>query len=254
MVIESLISIKSFRNPLIPFFYSAIISIISVYVSFLIFKGYEGFFVTFFITISLIPFFRKLVYLEIKRTFKGRNIIERFRDVIYFYIVVLLGIVFGLSILYSFLPKEISEQIFQYQIKAIERIRGSFVANDIFLKIFVNNFSVLTLSFILSIIFGFGALLIICWNATVLATAIGMLVKNYGITFFPQAFLIFLPHGILEFIAYFLAGIAGAMLSSASVKFKYSFSSVFFIDSFKIYLLSILILLIAAIVETLALI
>lgn len=252
MVIESLLSLKSFyKNPLVPFFYSAMISIISVYVSYLVFKSYEGFFVTFFISISLIPFFRKIVYLNLKRTIYAKNFFERYYDVIYFYLIVLFGIVFGLSVLYVFLPSEVSKQIFYYQIKAIERIRGNFVVGDTFLKIFINNFSVLTLSFILSIIFGFGAILIISWNATVLAAAIGMLTKNFGLTFYPQAFLIFLPHGTLEFIAYFLAGLAGATLSSASVKFKHSLAFNFFLDSLKIYLVSIFILFIAAIVEVL---
>jgi uncharacterized membrane protein SpoIIM required for sporulation len=158
-------------------------------------------------------------------------------------------------LVYIFLPQEVSSKIFEKQIETIKRIRGMFIGNlfddSIFLKIFFNNLSVLLLSFIFSLLYGFGCLLIISWNATILATAIGMLTKNYGILFYPQAFLIFLPHGSLEFISFFLGGLAGAILSVASSRRKIFEIKKFYLDSFKLLLYSILILLIAAMIETL---
>jgi uncharacterized membrane protein SpoIIM required for sporulation len=249
--------INELKNPIFIFFYSAIISIINIYVSVQIFKNYESFFITFLTTLSLIPFFKKIVDIEVRNTLKIKDtdFFERYFQVICFYLLVLFGLVFGTSLVYIFLPQELSSKIFEKQIETIKRIRGMFIGNlfddNIFLKIFFNNLSVLLLSFIFSLLYGFGCLLIISWNAIILATAIGMLTKNYGIFFYPQAFLIFLPHGSLEFISFFLGGLAGAILSIASSRRKIFQIKKFYLDSFKLLLYSILILLIAAMIETL---
>jgi uncharacterized membrane protein SpoIIM required for sporulation len=251
--------INELKKPIYIFFYSALISIISIYISVKIFKDYESLFITFLITLSLIPFFKKIVNKEVKSTLKisNENFFEKYLNTIYFYLLVLFGLVFGMSLVYIFLPTNVSEKIFEKQVETIKKIRGMFTGslfnNVPVLEIFFHNLSVLLLCFILSLLYGFGSLLIISWNATVLATAIGMLTKNYGIIFYPQAFLTFLPHGTLEFISYFLAGLAGAILSVSSARRKIFEIKKFYRDSFKILLYSILILFIAAIVETLIL-
>jgi len=251
--------ISELKNPLYLFFYSALISIVSIYISVQVFKSYESFFITFLITLSLIPFFKKIIDIEIRRTLKisNKSFFERYYHTIYFYLLVLFGLVFGMSLVYVFLPSNISEKIFEKQIETIKKIKNTFTGNffekNIFFKIFFNNLSVLFLSFLLSLIYGFGSLLIISWNATILATAIGMLTKNYGILFYPQAFLTFLPHGTLEFISFFLAGLSGAILAVASSRRKVFEIKKFYLDSFKLLFFSILILLIAAIIESIIL-
>jgi uncharacterized membrane protein SpoIIM required for sporulation len=251
--------INELKKPVYVFFYSAFISIVSIYISVKVFEKYESFFITFLITLSLIPFFKKIVNKEVKNTLKvsDRNFFERYLNTIYFYLLVLFGLVFGMSLVYIFLPSNISEKIFEKQIEAIKKIRGMFIGNLFnnipLLGIFFHNLSVLFLCFILSLLYGLGSLLIISWNATVLATAIGMLTKNYGIFFYPQAFLTFLPHGMLEFISFFLAGLGGAILSVASARRKIFEIKKFYRDSFKLLLYSILILFVAAIIETLIL-
>ena len=251
--------INELKKPIYVFFYSAFISIVSIYISVKVFEKYESFFITFLITLSLIPFFKKIVNKEVKNTLKvsDKNFFERYLNTIYFYLLVLFGLVFGMSLVYIFLPSNISEKIFEKQIEVIKKIRGMFIGNLFnnipLLGIFFHNLSVLLLCFILSLLYGLGSLLIISWNATVLATAIGMLTKNYGIFFYPQAFLTFLPHGTLEFISFFLAGLAGAILSVASARRKIFEIKKFYRDSFKLLLYSILILFVAAIIETLIL-
>jgi len=251
--------INELKKPIYVFFYSAFISIVSIYISVKVFEKYESFFITFLITLSLIPFFKKIVNKEVKNTLKvsDKKFFERYLNTIYFYLLVLFGLVFGMSLVYIFLPSNISEKIFEKQIEVIKKIRGMFIGNLFnnipLLGIFFHNLSVLLLCFILSLLYGLGSLLIISWNATVLATAIGMLTKNYGIFFYPQAFLTFLPHGMLEFISFFLAGLAGAILSVASARRKIFEIKKFYRDSFKLLLYSILILFVAAIIETLIL-
>lgn len=250
MVLESLISEKTLReNPLLSFFYCSIISIISVYISFVIFKEFVGVFVTFFITITIWPVIRKLIKANMKKSiyrFKD-NFIERHYETFKTFSIVFFGVLFGLTSLFLFLPEEIVNEIFEQQFQTIEQIRGSFVFGKGFLRIFLNNFSVLTLTFILAFIYE-GFLFVFIWNITILAAAIGMFINSYGITGLLLGFITFLPHGIFEFIAYFLGSVCGALLSSYFLKEKYA-SKYILLDSLRLYIFSSILLIIGAIIE-----
>jgi len=250
MVLESLISLKVLKeNIWIAFFYSAIISIISVYVSYIIFKEFAGIFIATFISVSMTPLFKKLLITNMKKEiyrFK-KSFIERHYETLKSFFIIFFGLLFGLTLIFYFLPYEISSQIFKQQIETIEKIRGNFIFGDTFFKIFLNNFSVLTLSFIISFIYG-GFMFVLAWNITVLATAIGMLKKSYGMLFPFPGLIAYFPHGIFEFIAYFLGTFSGLILSSYFLKDKYK-SKYILNDAIKLYLLGIFCLLIGAIIE-----
>ncbi|MEM0324697.1 MAG: stage II sporulation protein M [Candidatus Aenigmatarchaeota archaeon] len=254
MVLESLINEDLLkRNPFIAFLYSSVVSIISVYISYIIFKEFVGIFVTFFISVTLWPLLRKLILLNMKKSiyrFKD-SFIERHYETIKSFLIIFFGILFGLTSLFLFLPKEIVDEIFRQQIDTIEKIRGNFIFGEGFMKIFLNNFGVLTLSFILSFIYG-GILIVLVWNITILAAAIGIMIHSYGIQGILIGFLTFMPHGIFEFIAYFLGTSAGILLSSYFIKKKFN-SKYILIDSIRLYIFGVILLLIGAFIETLLL-
>lgn len=255
MVLESLISEETLRkNFIIAFFYCSIISIISVYISFVVFKEFVGIFVTFFITVTIWPLVKKLILINMKKSiyrFK-ENFFERHKETIQSFLIIFFGILFGLTLLFLFLPKEVVNQIFKQQIETIERIRGNFVFGEGFIKIFLNNFSVLTLAFIISFIYG-GILIVLVWNITVLAAAIGNFIHSYGIFGIIIGLLTFMPHGIFEFIAYFFGTAAGILLSSYFIKKKYG-SKYILLDSIRLYIFGIILLLIGAFIEILLII
>ncbi|MEM5882058.1 MAG: hypothetical protein QXS69_01160, partial [Candidatus Aenigmatarchaeota archaeon] len=163
MVLESLINEKSLKEkPFISFIYSAIISIVSVYISYLVFKEFVGIFVVFFISVAVWPVLRKAILANMKKSiyrFKD-SFFDRHYETFKVFTIVFFGTLFGLTSLFLFLPKEVVNEIFKQQIETIERIRGNFIVGDTFFKIFLNNFSVLTLAFILSFIYG-GILIIL---------------------------------------------------------------------------------------------
>lgn len=252
MVLESLISEKLLiKSSIIAFFYCAIISIISVYISFVIFKEFVGIFITFFITITIWPVVKKIIILNMKKSiyrFK-QSFFERHYETIKAFLIIFFGVLFGLTSLFLFLPKEIVSEIFKQQIETIEKIRGKFIFGEGYIKIFLNNFSVLTLAFILSFIYG-GILIVLVWNITVLAAAIGNFIHSYGISGILIGFLTFMPHGIFEFVAYFFGTSAGILLSSYFIKKKYN-SKYIFLDSLRLYIFGVILLLIGAFIECL---
>ncbi|MGM5483397.1 MAG: stage II sporulation protein M [Nanobdellota archaeon] len=135
--------------------------------------------------------------------------------------------------------------------------------NFIFQHIFFNNFGVLIFIFLTSFIFGAGSIFILAWNASIIGVFIGDSLHrtaNFlsGKVIF--AYLIDIPrivgpllvHGVFEFAGFFCAAIAGGVISVAILKNKVN-SKPFAIvmkDGFELMLLSVLLILIGALLES----
>ena len=114
---------------------------------------------------------------------------------------------------------------------------------------------------IFSFLYGAGAIFILSWNASVLGTAIGNLIRNSisslggGISSYfhaiPLAIGTYLIHGTFEFIAYFLGAIAGGIISAAVA--RHSYDSPKFIevilDSLDLIIFASITLIVAGILE-----
>ena len=79
-----------------------------------------------------------------------------------------------------------------------------------FVSIIGNNFGVLILTLIFSLIFGAGAIFILAWNASVISAAIGIFTR-YSIKDIPFGLLRYMVHGFPEIAAYFITALAGGM-------------------------------------------
>jgi uncharacterized membrane protein SpoIIM required for sporulation len=73
-----------------------------------------------------------------------------------------------------------------------------------------NNFGVLILTLIFSLIFGAGAIFILAWNASVISAAIGIFTR-YDIKDIPFGLMRYMVHGFPEIAAYFITALAGGM-------------------------------------------
>ncbi|MEM2974769.1 MAG: stage II sporulation protein M, partial [Candidatus Micrarchaeia archaeon] len=205
MVLERLVSIRTaVREPGWMLLIGGMISVICLFISFLIFETSVGLFTTFLVTFAMTPFMLNLVTREEeidedKKQIEKLNILQRHKDILKVYTAFFAGMILSLSIVYLVLPDHIAERLFEDQLKEIESIRGGFLFFDDFQKILMNNIGVLFLSFLFSFLFGAGAVFILAWNASVLAAAIGMAAKSIGgLKGFPLAILMFFPHGSLE--------------------------------------------------------
>jgi len=200
----------------------------------------------------LVTFINSMLFLEEKETeFEmNKSFWERHGDVISAFASMFIGMTMAMSIAYIILPEEVSQKVFNEQIREINIIQGRFTFGSQFLEIVVNNFSVLSLSFLLSFLIGTGAILILSWNASVLAAAIGMVAKSLGgLHGLPLAIMTFLPHGIFEITAYFIGAIGGGLISAAIAR-KHSKFGLIVKDAFMLFIIAILMLFIGGIIET----
>jgi len=223
LVLEKLISVReAVRNPSWLLLISGIVSVTCLFISFIVFPQSVGIFTTFLITLAMTPFMVNLMsYEEVKEEEmiekkKNLNIFQRNREILLVYTALFCGIVISLVIIFLVLPETVAEKLFNEQMDEIARIRGSVIFVDTVQKIFANNIGVLFLAFLFSFLFGSGAIFVLAWNASILSTAIGLTAKSLGgLRAVPLAVLTYFPHGSLEILAYFMAGVAGGAISVA---------------------------------------
>jgi uncharacterized membrane protein SpoIIM required for sporulation len=234
-----------------------IVSVACLVISFLVFKESIGMFTTFLITMAMTPFMVNLLRYEEATTedeFAHReklNILQRHADMLQVYTAFFVGMIITMSLVYMTLPGDVVETVFEDQIREIKLIRGGFLDMSIFERIIVNNISVLLISFLFSFLFGAGAVFILSWNASVLATAIGLAAKTLGgVRGLPMAVLIFFPHGSLEILAYFIGAIAGGVVSAAVTRDRSKYFWPVIGDSMKFLLVAVVFLVIAGFIET----
>jgi uncharacterized membrane protein SpoIIM required for sporulation len=159
-------------------------------------------------------------------------------------------------------PQSVTESLFKVQTQTIldinNRVTGNVASDtDIFMTIFINNLKVLIFCILFAFIYGVGAIFILTWNSTVIAAAMGNFIRSrlaessnyFSIT--SLGILRYMTHGIPEILAYFIAGLAGSIISVAIINHDLkdkNFQKII-IDSADLLLISIFVLFLAAIIE-----
>jgi uncharacterized membrane protein SpoIIM required for sporulation len=130
---------------------------------------------------------------------------------------------------------------------------------NFFVSIIKNNLWVLMVTFLVSLIYGFGAMFIITWNASVWGMAFATrsleLASTAGknpVVFFGLLMLTVLPHTALEALSYFTAAISGGIASQGITKedFESERFERILTQSLILIILSLALLVIAAFTET----
>ncbi len=271
MVLEALLnpfSVK--RKPWEMAFAGALYSIVGLLLSYFVFRQLSGLLMVFLITIAAIP----IVYNTIKKEeeidmqIKGEwKILKEHSKVIFFLLYFFIGIVIGLTLAYVLLPTAMVEEVFFIQANAIQdvndNVSGNLTLFGLFKAVFLNNLKVLFFCLIFSFLYGMGALFILTWNASVVSAAMGNLIKsrlalageslglsNIVLYFSAGTFSFFryMTHGIIEISAYFVAGLAGSIISIAVIRHNLENEQVLY-DALDLVFISLALLLFAAIVE-----
>ncbi len=120
-----------------------------------------------------------------------------------------------------------------------------------FVKIFVNNSMVALLMFLSGLFFGLGPWFITAFNGLVVGIVVFVVHDLRGLPM-NRVLLALIPHGIVEIPAFAIAGVAGITWyvelakgeGEAAERFKKGF-----VKGFKLYLLSVALLLVAALIE-----
>jgi len=145
------------------------------------------------------------------------------------------------------------------------RVIGWYAQLSRFTEILANNLNVLMFCILFSFIYGLGAIFILAWNASVIGTAIGIYIQDkwaalasgsggfidYVGVFLIGFFLKYSIHGLMEIAAYFVGGLAGGIISIAVMKHHFNtkkFEHILW-DTSDLIILSVVILVVAAVVE-----
>jgi uncharacterized membrane protein SpoIIM required for sporulation len=267
MVLEGLVSAKAIeRRPMNMALLGVVVSSVCVVLTKL-FSGTKGLILVFLITMAMVPVVVKLMKISEKRDlrkgdfwYKHGHVIEAFGS--YF-----IAVTITLAFWFALLPAESSSNLFSEQIGEVQRIRGDTITGAFFnvgdvatsaSEIILNNIYVMLLSFILSLVFAAGSIFILTWNASVLGVVVGYIAQtSFGTAAaIPLALAGFLPHGVPEILSYLLAGLAGGMLSFAIEKHRIDSPEFMTVakDSGMIFLASLLLIVVAGVIESFILI
>jgi len=233
LVFESIFSSKVVRkNPWKMLLLGIIYSSAGILLSMWIFPSDPSLSAVFLTVIAGVPLLVKVLKIEETESFTKKEypLVGNHKDVLGVIFFLFIGLLISFTAWYLILPEETANQVFSIQRNTIQRIntniQGSYIQVEYLKTILANNFKVLFFCLVFSLLYGAGALFIITWNSSVLGTAIGNAIKTNvtgALSYFsaiPMGFGQYLLHGVPELIAYFLAGIAGGIISAAVIRHK----------------------------------
>jgi uncharacterized membrane protein SpoIIM required for sporulation len=242
MVLESILNPKKAEHkPWYVLIFSIIFSAIAIFLANILFPTQASILSIAFITIFFIPFFQRLFSYEEKKDEKIAakkkhprliSSLYRHRRLIAIFTAFFIGIIIVYSFIFTFVPE--SKNIFELQTQWFKGLPGSTIdANATFdasfVKYLFNNSQVMIIFFVLSVLFGAGAIFILSWNASIIAVYLGMVVSKYTAALGTHTAYVYglsigatsiIMHAIPEIGGYFFAGIAGGILSVGLIREK----------------------------------
>ena len=222
-----------------------------------------GFATIVFAALITLPSLNKLLEQEERREVKGNlSFFQEHEEVIDFSLYFFIGVFLVFFVIGLSAPANIFslESIYGEPATQTEPSKIKFPKFEVDNKtkisgIIWNNIYVLVISFLLSVFYGSGSIFIILLNSSIFASALASAVR---LKFGPLSFAavscnlsVMFFHTLPELSSYFLAAIAGGVLSKAVIKERHSFQNIKKItyDGFKLMLLAIAVLILAAFIE-----
>ena len=276
MVLESLINpFKAKKKPWEMFFIGFLFASVAILLSNWVFKEQASLLMVFLTVLAAVPLLYSTMKMEEE---EGANIQADEKEIlikhsktIKFLMYMFFGFVVAFVFWYIALPAGTIKSLYHVQTVTIQSINaraisGFSVKLSSFGSIFFNNVKVLIFCILFSFLYGAGAIFILTWNASVIATAIGNFVRTNISSYASAAgfqklgayfhiitigLLKYSIHGIPEIIAYFVAGLAGGIISVAVIRENFgtkSFSKAL-VDSSDLIIIAFLLILIAALLE-----
>ncbi|MBD3312705.1 hypothetical protein GF352_04605 [archaeon] len=264
MVFESILSPSEVREKSWKMFLMGLLSSSAgIALSLWVFPDNPSISVVFLTTMACIPILVNVLKMEGGEDFSKKEfpLIGNHKDVLGVVFFLFFGLLLSFTTWYLVLPPEIKARVFSSQINTINNInsgiQGGYIQTTYLKIILANNFKVLFFCLLFSLLYGAGAIFIIAWNASVLGTAIGNVITSNiqnALSYFhaiPIGFGQYLIHGVPEIIAYFMAGIAGGIISAAVIRYKprsKKFKEVL-LDSIDLIILASVTLIISGLIE-----
>ncbi|MBN1543980.1 stage II sporulation protein M [Candidatus Woesearchaeota archaeon] len=264
MVLEGLIQpFKAEKKPFELFFLGIIFSSVAIVLSIFIFSPHSS-----IVSISLtamvcVPVIYGVIKIEERKSMeiqKEMLLVKEHGRALLFFLCLFLGFVVSFSLWYIFLPESYASEVFSVQTDTISGVWEDVTGNAVgpakaATQLIVHNSKVMLFCLLFAFFYGFGAIFILAWNASVIGVAIGDVVRSsIGVSIVSSisaGLFRYLVHGIPEIAAYFTAGLAGGIISIAVI--NHDIKSAHFKnivkDSADLIALSFVFLVVAALLE-----
>ncbi len=265
MVLESLINpFTAEKKPWEMLFLGFLYSTIGLFLALWIFEEESSLVMVFFSVMASFPIVFYTIKFEEKKDLQAIDelgLLKEHEKALMLFVLLFLGMTFAFTLWYLVLPQTTSDAVFSVQTATIlninNKVSGDLIGSfKILTKILINNFKVLIFSILFSFIYGAGAIFILTWNASVIATALGnfidgQIVMHGTVTAVGLGLLRYFIHGIPEIAAYFVGGLAGGIISVAII--KHHFSTKYFdkilLDASHLITIAAIMLVVAGIIE-----
>ncbi|HLC64721.1 MAG TPA: stage II sporulation protein M [Candidatus Nanoarchaeia archaeon] len=227
MVLEQYFKIGWLETKSHAFYIAIIYTLIGVISARLIFPNDVGLMSLAFISILLIPSLGVLLQLEEnieirERKFSMKLLFRDHLDIIKVYFFLFFGCLMVFLLISLIFPTALIGDMFFPQFRAAN-IVGSAVSVAAFKDLVVNNSIVFLVAFLLSFIYGSGAILFLVWNASVWGIAFGFTARDIilsGTLVGFNTYFSYFPHMIIEGTAYLFAAVVGGVVSKAVLREK----------------------------------
>ena len=271
MVLESLINPKKLeKKPWEMFFLGIVYASFSFLLSWWVFKEYVSIVMVTLTAICSVPLIHNTILVEARKTDSSQKelwLIKEHGKAVSAFTFLFLGFTVAFLIFFTILPADTVQNVFKIQIDTISQITtsptGQFISTFGNIgAILLNNLKILIFCFLLSFFFGSGSIFILTWNASVVAAAIGIFIRNNIMSqlgpniatyshIISMGVLKYMTHGIIEIVAYFVGALAGGIISIAVIRhdFKSDRFKKSLLDSTDIIVISIVLLFVAALIE-----
>jgi uncharacterized membrane protein SpoIIM required for sporulation len=223
-----------------------------------------------FTLFPLLPIMLRLLYWEeraeeVSLSRHDTNFFEYHRLLLESFSFIFVGAMLATTIWFVALPYGARASVFDREMNEIELIQrtvsetaatgvtGHATKPDFFSLLFWHNLQVLAIIFAFNIFYGVGSTYLLLWNASILGVFTGICMQEHGyLAGFLGSFLGLLPHGIFEVSAYFVASIAGGILSVAIMRRRIERPELKLValDAAFLTAISIILLFIGALVES----
>ncbi len=274
MVLESLLNpFRAERQPWVLVVLGFLYASLGLFLSLWIFEEQASIVMVFLTVMAALPLMYQTIRLEEEKDImlsQERTLLKEHGRAIRFFLTLFLGFVIAYSLWYVALPGVLSQKLFITQTNTIsnlnQQVTGALAQIGLMNKIFLNNVKVLIFCILFSFLYGSGAIFILTWNASVIGAAIGNFIRTHiaqaaesaGLVRYADylhasslSLLRYAVHGIPEIMAYFIAGLAGGILSVAII--RHDFGTINFekvlLDTSDLILIAIFVLFIAALIE-----
>lgn len=290
MVLENILGPeRAEEKPVLMMILGFLYTTLAIFLSYYIFEAYSSIFMIFLVTLAATPTIYKLIRMEEEKDLtdlEERVLLKEHSRALKSFMYLFIGATLCFAFWYVVLPADMVSTLFHSQTSTITSINsrtptgnvigavgavGSISGNasssaSVFSRIFFNNVKVLLFCVLFSFLYGAGAIFILVWNSSIVGAAIGSFIRssidalvsttcgpNVGTTFcaVSSGIMRYAIHGIPEILAYFVAALAGGIISIAVINHEFTsrkFEHVL-LDSADLLILAIGILFVAALLE-----